>query len=30
MSQFDLEMKAMSDFAAVDNNSYDFLDFTTV
>ncbi|KAJ8116304.1 hypothetical protein OPT61_g2251 [Boeremia exigua] len=30
MSQFDLEMKAMSDFTAVDNNSYDFLDFTTV
>jgi len=30
MSQFDLEMKAMSDFATVDNNSYDFLDFTTV
>lgn len=30
MSQFDLEMKAMSDFAAVDNTSYDFLDFTTV
>lgn len=35
MSQFDLEMKAMSDFAAVDgnnnnSNTYDFLDFTTV
>jgi regulatory protein SWI5 len=30
MSQFDLEMKAMSDFTAVDNTSYDFLDFTTV
>jgi hypothetical protein len=29
MSQFDLEMKAMSDFASTDNN-YDFLDFTTV
>ena len=30
MSQFDLEMKAMSDFASNDNNNYDFLDFTTV
>lgn len=30
LSQFDLEMRAMSDFAAVDNNSYDFLDFTAV
>lgn len=29
-SQFDLEMKAMSDFTAADTNSYDFLDFTTV
>ncbi|KAF3007531.1 hypothetical protein E8E13_006286 [Curvularia kusanoi] len=30
MSQFDLEMKAMSEFTATDNTSYDFLDFTTV
>lgn len=30
MSQFDLEMKAMSEFASTDNNNYDFLDFTTV
>lgn len=29
-SQFDLEMRAMSDFTAVDTNSYDFIDFTTV
>ncbi|KAJ4405011.1 Metallothionein expression activator [Didymella pomorum] len=30
LSQFDLEMRAMSDFTAVDNNNYDFLDFSTV
>lgn len=31
LSQFDLEMRAMSDFTATDNNgAYDFLDFTTV
>ncbi|XPS69026.1 Metallothionein expression activator [Ascochyta lentis] len=29
-SQFDLEMKAMSDFTAGDSNSYDFLDFAAV
>jgi regulatory protein SWI5 len=29
-SQFDLEMKAMGDFASLDTNSYDFLDFTAV
>jgi regulatory protein SWI5 len=26
-SQFDLEMKAMSDFTSLDNGTYDFLDF---
>ncbi|UPX10384.1 Metallothionein expression activator [Ascochyta rabiei] len=29
-SQFDLEMRAMSDFTAGDSNSYDFLDFAAV
>jgi len=29
-SQFELEMKAMSDFTAVDTNSYDFLDYSAV
>ena len=27
-SQFDLEMKAMGDFTSLDNNTYDFVDFS--
>jgi len=27
-SQFDLEMKAISDFTSLDNPTYDLLDFT--